>query len=159
MVSVRAARPEDVPPLRAIDELAWTAKNTPAPLPCVSEFGTERMPLSQVWVADVDRRVAGYAALGSVSSLDSHAGVGLVRALAVHPDFTRRGIGRALVDRLAALGRERGLRKLMLHALATNTPALALYRAAGFVIEGHFRDEFLIEGELVDDYRLALYLG
>jgi putative acetyltransferase len=53
-----------------------------------------------------------------------------------------RGIGRAMVDRLLALARERGFRRVSLEtgAMAAFAPARSLYAAAGFRPCGPFGD-------------------
>lgn len=51
--------------------------------------------------------------------------------LAVHEDHRRRGIGRALVDALAELARERGCYGMWVGTETDNVAALATYRAAG----------------------------
>lgn len=60
------------------------------------------------------------------------ARVGKIEPLGVHPDFRRRGLGRALLlemgRRLAALG----ARAVGLDTSNNNSPALALYRSVGF---------------------------
>lgn len=52
--------------------------------------------------------------------------------LAVHPEARRMGIGRALLQKLMGEGAERGARTVYLEVSRTNTPAVALYRDAGF---------------------------
>ena len=56
--------------------------------------------------------------------------------LYVRPDRRRAGIGRALVDRVAALGGELGARHLWLETSNVNPPAVAAYRAMGFALTG-----------------------
>jgi ribosomal protein S18 acetylase RimI-like enzyme len=51
--------------------------------------------------------------------------------LAVAEPYRRRGIGRALVERLAALARERGCYGMWVGVEAGNDVALAAYRSAG----------------------------
>lgn len=48
----------------------------------------------------------------------------------------RKGIGRALMDANAALGRRLGLRTMLLETANTNGPAIAFYRNVGFRLEG-----------------------
>lgn len=43
-----------------------------------------------------------------------------------------RGLGRRLLDHLAAVGKEAGARQMFLEVRPSNTPALALYQRAGF---------------------------
>ena len=59
-----------------------------------------------------------------------------VTNVAVLPEYRRRGIGRALVEALCAEARARGARLLHLEVRASNSPALALYEASGFVRDG-----------------------
>ena len=47
------------------------------------------------------------------------------------PEYRRRGLGRACLERLAAYGRERGRSFYTANCNAHNAPALAFYRAMG----------------------------
>ena len=51
--------------------------------------------------------------------------------LSVHPERRNRGVGRALVEALASLARERGCYGMWVDTEVDNTAALATYRAAG----------------------------
>ncbi|MFF1683779.1 MULTISPECIES: GNAT family N-acetyltransferase [unclassified Streptomyces] len=51
--------------------------------------------------------------------------------LSVAEPFRRRGIGRSLVEALAALARERGCHGMWVGVDTDNAPALATYRGAG----------------------------
>lgn len=57
------------------------------------------------------------------------AGVGHIRHFATHPDWTRRGIGRALFARTAADARGRGIERL---ECCASLNAVAFYAALGF---------------------------
>jgi ribosomal protein S18 acetylase RimI-like enzyme len=59
----------------------------------------------------------------------------LVYELGVDVDYRRRGIGRELMQRLAARARERGISQGFLITDERNTAALALYRSVGAVRE------------------------
>jgi len=53
----------------------------------------------------------------------------------------------------------RGIRKLGLRALSTNTVAVSLYRRHGFEIEGRLCQEFVQpDGTYADDLWMALFL-
>lgn len=52
--------------------------------------------------------------------------------IAVDEKQRGKGIGKALLERLIALGRTRGARQLFLEVRAGNTPAICLYRGLGF---------------------------
>lgn len=104
--TIRAARPDDLPLLPAIERAAAsqfraTAFAFIADFPLASpalDLGHER-----VWVAvDADDRPIGFAV---AHPLD---GAIYLHELDVHPDHGRRGIGRRLVAAVAAWGRENG---------------------------------------------------
>jgi ribosomal-protein-alanine N-acetyltransferase len=56
--------------------------------------------------------------------------------LAVRPQDRGRGLGRALLDRVAATARAWGCAKITLEVSAANEPALRLYSRAGFQVVG-----------------------
>ncbi|MFE4871070.1 GNAT family N-acetyltransferase [Streptomyces sp. NPDC056682] len=58
--------------------------------------------------------------------------------LAVAARHRRRGIGRALVEELAAAARARGCYDMWVGVDTDNDPAFATYRSAGARDEGHF---------------------
>ncbi|WP_324612280.1 GNAT family N-acetyltransferase, partial [Streptomyces scabiei] len=47
--------------------------------------------------------------------------------------------------------RRRGARRLTLRVLGHNTAARKLYESEGFVVEGVLPEEFLLDGQYVDD--------
>lgn len=84
-------------------------------------------PLS-LWLCAVDGdTVAGY--IGSQTVL----GESDMMNIAVHPDYRRRGVGRALVLALCkALRRQMLASALTLEVRDSNAPAIALYDSLGF---------------------------
>ena len=82
------------------------------------DIADRHLATAETWVWDVDGHVTGFIAL-----LGNEVG-----GLFVHPEFHRRGIGRALVDHA------RGLRDtLEVEVFADNVPGRAFYAAYGFV--------------------------
>jgi [ribosomal protein S18]-alanine N-acetyltransferase len=61
--------------------------------------------------------------------------------LAVPPEWRRRGVARTLIERTAAIARERGGRRLLLEVRADNA-AIDLYRGTGFAEIGRRRDYY-----------------
>jgi ribosomal protein S18 acetylase RimI-like enzyme len=57
----------------------------------------------------------------------------LIANVAVHPDYRRRGIGRALTEQGIAEARRRGAPAVWLQVRAENDPAVELYRSLGFI--------------------------
>lgn len=66
-----------------------------------------------------------------------------VRAMFVHPDWTRRGLGRRIVERAEADAARLGFRRL---ALVATMPGVPLYRACGFEAVGDEYDVTLADG-------------
>ena len=106
-------------------------------------------------VAEVDGAIVGDAELKQLAPKRcAHVGVLFV---GVHPDFHRRGIGRALMQHLIDHARKHGLKRLELNVRSDNHAAQALYRALGFHHEGtRARFIALDDGTLIDDWTMAL---
>jgi ribosomal protein S18 acetylase RimI-like enzyme len=155
-VSVRRARPDDERALLAIDQATWSRYTSPAPAPPEGPFFNERTPLTNVLVAEADGRVVGYGKIEHPTPLPASAHVWHVTGLAVHPSFEGRGAGRALMEALMDLARERGGRRMSLRVFAPNERAQRLYARLGFEVEGVLRGEFMVgNGEYVDDLYMA----
>ena len=59
-----------------------------------------------------------------------------VNRIAVHPDHRRQGLGQRLMDHALRDALAQGAESALLEVRADNTPALALYRQTGFVVDG-----------------------
>ena len=86
-----------------------------------------RADLDLVAVAD-DGRLAGFV----IGWFDGARRVGQVEPLGVHPDFTRRGIGVALLGELLARFRLLGATAAQVEAERGNLAAIGAYERAGF---------------------------
>lgn len=80
-------------------------------------------------VAEIDGRVVGTA----MGGYDGHRG--WIYSLAVLPRYQRRGIGRAMIERLESLLAERGCVKIKLQILADNADAESFYNNLGYQTE------------------------
>ena len=80
------------------------------------------------------------AACGAIKQLDE--GHGELKSMRAHPDYRGKGAGRAVLDHLLHIARERGYTRLSLETGATGQfePARSLYRANGFAECGPFGD-------------------
>lgn len=81
-------------------------------------------------VAEMGERIAGYAGVWII--LDE----GHITNIGVHPDFQRRGIGRALMEHLTVCAVARGVTCMTLEVRVSNNAAQALYTQLGFVPSG-----------------------
>jgi len=156
---VRPARAGDEQALARLDRATWTTLTSPAPPPPREwSFFNERVEIREVLVALVDDEVVGYVRLGRATPLAASDHVLMIAGLAVDPALQRQGVGRALLEAAEAEARARGARRLTLRVLARNDGARRLYERAGFVVEGVLREEFLLDGDYVDDVLMALDL-
>jgi ribosomal protein S18 acetylase RimI-like enzyme len=101
------------PPLRKVYDLANEIGLFPA--------------FDYVWVAELDARVAGVAALAH-DRVDHRA---IVRHLYVDRAYRSRGIGRALMEAMFARARQDHARCLWLETQDVNYDAIRFYRRAG----------------------------
>ena len=61
---------------------------------------------------------------------------GQITNVAVHPDFRRRGLGRAILSYLKEEARARGLLQIALEVRVSNEAAIALYESEKFYVAG-----------------------
>lgn len=92
------------------------------------EAGGERY--FECLIAEEDGRAAGMALFFPVYSTWRGRSLHL-EDLFVRPEFRGRGVGKALLTRVAALAVERGCAKLFWHVLDWNTPAIDFYKSLG----------------------------
>jgi len=90
-----------------------------------------------VWSAWSGDNICG---IGALKQLDANAGE--IKSMRTHPDYLRRGVAAALLERIIEEARARGLRRLSLETGSGPAfePALALYRRRGFVNGEAFSD-------------------
>jgi ribosomal protein S18 acetylase RimI-like enzyme len=90
----------------------------------------------RVLVAEVDQVVVGFVVLLArvepEGPDEDQMPYAYISDLVVLPQYRRRGVGRALLDRAEALARSSGARILRVGVLVRNEPAARLYRAVGF---------------------------
>lgn len=136
-VSIGKAGPEDVPLLVTLigelaeyERLAHEAVATEADLH-EAMFGADRV--IEVLIARVDGEPAGYALFfHNFSTFTGRRGIYL-EDLFVRPASRGLGIGRMLLERLAAMAVERGCKRLEWSVLDWNDLAIGFYKSIGAV--------------------------
>ena len=140
--SLRPARPEDAPVLRAL-------------LPQLAEFDVPKnRQTNDLWQGDVrlmEKLLAGEAdnshVIVAADASDTPIGMamytikpellsgersGHLEALVVHENHLRAGLGKRLIESVESDAAQHGATGLSLHVFSNNTRARSLYEACGF---------------------------
>ena len=97
-------------------------------------------------VAFVDRVPAGFSMVGAAFQVDDTAHAAELLALAVEPEYQRRGVGTLLMQAVERAALQCGMKKLFLHTATENTPAQRLFERNGFQVHRIIED-FYPEGQ------------
>ena len=95
----------------------------------------QRLTDNVVLVAQVGRKAAGSVMFSERGVTDP--GDCSLNGMWVDPAFRRTGVAQALVHAVVAQAQTAGKRRVILHVVADNTAARALYEREGFVATGH----------------------
>lgn len=132
--SVRPARPDDVPAVRAISAASPASAGWSQ-----AQFEAEAGSPRALFLVAGEGEPAGYVVAWVVGDEAQ------ILDVAVHPGRRRRGLGRALLTALAGAARARGCRRMTLEVSAANPAARALYERFGFKVVGG-RPKFYNDG-------------
>ena len=145
--ALRKATTDDLPQLirlhrvamRELGRSAYTVDQIDAFLLNVPTLDAALIDDGTYYVAEAQRAIVGaggwsFRAPAYGDAIDlcpapaSHEPAAVIRAMYTHPDWARRGIGRAILEAAEAEARAAGFRRIELHALL---PGVPLYRACG----------------------------
>lgn len=136
MLNIRLARLDEREGLEALQRRSSVAleehRQELEANPDAIELPIEMIERDEVYVADLDGKVAGFAVV-FIGDLDAE-----LDGLFVEPQFWRQGIGAALVDVATHEARKQGL-TLMVTA---NPSARDFYEKCGFTVEGSAQTRF-----------------
>ncbi len=105
------------------------------------------------YVEECDGKLCGYAVL-MMGSDDAE-----LLNIAVSGSHQRKGVGRRMLDALMQLASARGMLRVLLEVRASNLPAIALYRLAGFREIGVRREYYRRNSGSEDAIVMACDLG
>ena len=143
MTKIRPATPADIPTiLRFIHELASYERAADAVVATEADLlrdGWGPTPRFTALIADFDGEPAGFALyFTSYSTWRGHHGIRL-EDLYVTPTLRGKGIGKALLARLARIAIDEGCPRLEWDVLDWNVPAIAVYESIGAKILTEWR--------------------
>ena len=160
-VTIRSARHDDAAAITAIynagiAERQATFETHPREPPEIVAWFEHGLPF--LVAQDGDGRVVGFARVTPYSDRPFYAGVG---EHTVYVDGAARGqgLGRRLLNELAAESERRGLYKLTSRIFTTNAASRAVHRAAGFEEVGVKRRHGRLDGEWKDCVLVERLLG
>ncbi len=135
MLNIRPATPADAPQILAfIRDLAAYEREPDAVHATESDLlrdGFGPAPRFHCLIADWDNTPAGFALyFHNYSTWRGHTGIHL-EDLFVRPEHRGKGIGKALLTRVAAIAVEEGCHRLQWDVLEWNTPAIGFYEQLG----------------------------
>ena len=100
-----------------------------------------QVPCARSILAELSNRTVGYILFWILpDAIDIHN-------IAVHPDYRRRGIARALLSEVIGDARQQSLRRVTLEVRRSNVQAQMLYRRLGFAMTGVRKGYYSDDGE------------
>jgi GNAT superfamily N-acetyltransferase len=140
--TIRTAIPADIPQILAFIRALAAYEREPDAVTATEtdllEHGFGPNPFYFCLIAERDGEAAGFAFyFFNYSTWVGRPGLYL-EDLFVHPEFRGLGIGKALLQHVAAIAVEKGCPRLQWEVLDWNTPAIDFYRAMG----AEFLDEW-----------------
>jgi GNAT superfamily N-acetyltransferase len=134
--TLRPATAEDVPQILAfIRALAEYEREPDQVVLTEAELlrdGFGPRPLYRCLFAEIDGKLVGFALFFSIYSTWRGPSIHL-EDLFVYPEARGKGIGKALLTKVAAIALEEGCRRLQWDVLEWNTPAIGFYESLGAV--------------------------
>ncbi|WP_349410039.1 GNAT family protein [Pseudalkalibacillus sp. SCS-8] len=110
-------------------------------------------PYSTIFVIEEEKKLIGFiVAIGSPQRRKCHS---VYIATGILQEWTGQGLGTLLFERLEQWAKEQGVHRLELTVMKHNEAGVALYKKAGFEIEGVKRHSMKVDGEFVDEYYMA----
>lgn len=157
-IIIRPIEEANIPVLWKLEENMWTNENAPNADQQLNYDAYEKAQKNRgILVAAEAENLLGFISYHTPTTMTSHShqweiGIGVAN------DAKGKGVGRRLIEALIEKAREENILKISLRVLGSNESARGFYEHLGFTQEGHLKNEFLINGKLIDDYHYAYYL-
>ncbi len=117
----------------------------------------ERDRHSRIFVAERSGELIGYLiAIGGQAKRNNHS---VYLVIGIRKEDQGQGVGSALFTELEKWANDHRIHRLELNVVTRNEAGLALYRKAGFEVEGLKRHSLFIKDEFVDEYYMSKLLA
>ena len=117
----------------------------------------ERDRHSRILVAERSGELVGYLiAIGGQAKRNKHS---VYLVIGIKKNYQGQGVGSALFNELEKWASDHRIHRLELNVVTRNEAGLALYRKAGFEVEGLKRHSLVIDDEFVDEYYMSKLLA
>jgi ribosomal protein S18 acetylase RimI-like enzyme len=146
----RLSRDEPYLVVSGVDEV------TGVPLGSDTVSADEQRASSEIFVAEVDKELAGIAICRCHPAPERNTILQL--DMGVDAAYRRRGLGDALTCHVVEWARETDIHRIQLAVVAENRAALSLYEKHGFVTEGILRRGFRLASNFHDVHVMARLL-
>jgi len=134
---MRVATENDVKALAEMDKICFKAPWSEQSF--FEEITTNK--IAKYIVAEIDDKIVGYAGIWLI--LDE----GHITNVAVHPDYRRKGIAKAIISEIMAISEEAGANLFTLEVRASNESAILLYEGFDFIQVGIRKGYYEDNGE------------
>ncbi|MBA3045908.1 MAG: GNAT family N-acetyltransferase [Candidatus Thermoplasmatota archaeon] len=152
-IEIRAMEEQDIPETIRVMKEAWVhsyesieeryypreAHDFDMSLNTVERYtGSMEYEYGFFFIAEVDGKIAGSIR----GEIIGKSGFGMIRNIAVHPNYLRKGTGRALMEHAVDYLKAEGCHKVSLNTMPVLLPAINLYLKMGFVPEAYLAKQW-----------------
>lgn len=144
MITFRNAEINDLQ--RLLDIYNWAVVNTtasfdlrPQTLEQRAEWFSHYGGKYPLIVAEEDRKVVGYSSLSAFRQKEGYATTAEL-SVYVDPEFHGKGIGKALLEKIISIGREKGFHCIMAGISSGNDVSVKMHESFGFTYCGVFKE-------------------
>eukprot|EP01029_Cantina_marsupialis_P028346 TRINITY_DN776036_c0_g1_i1.p1 TRINITY_DN776036_c0_g1~~TRINITY_DN776036_c0_g1_i1.p1 ORF type:complete len:190 (+),score=21.87 TRINITY_DN776036_c0_g1_i1:68-637(+) len=138
VITIRDFRKSDIPTLKVIQDRNFPIKYSDDFYDRIGSGNKARIG----FVAVENDDIVGFVSFLTYSTPFLKKRVGYITTLVVPEEHRRRGIASLLLNRLVEICKTRQCVEISLHCLATNTPAIAMYKKNGYNFQRTVKDYY-----------------
>lgn len=157
-MKIRPIEPHDFANIAELENQNWTLKSTPFIINSSSEKIMKKiLEGTRFLLAEEQGEILGILEYGKRNKSKFGAHV-LTFGVMTVKEARGKGVATQLIQHLIREARTENYEKITINAMSSNPAALALYDRLGFILEGHLKKEYFIDGVYIDSLIYAYYL-